>query len=128
YTVSATATDGRGGSVSASAGTVTIAAPSGPQFSAALVSWSGSADLNVRVAGPGGIDVATQNGGRLVPAGCGTGNRTESVLYQGSSLPSGSYTVFVKHTDSCGGSPTAITFSYTVQSTAGMKCGGFGSV
>ena len=95
-----------------------------PQFLGATASWSGEADLDVRVAGPGGIDVATQTGGRRLPAGCGAGNRTETVIYQGNSLPPGPYTLFVKHVSICSGSPATVRFSYTAQATAGSKCAG----
>ncbi len=125
FTVSVTATDGRGGTATnANAGTVKIDPQGTPQFLGATASWSGEADLDVRVAGPGGIDVATQSGGRKLPAGCGVGNRTESVIFQGNSLPPGTYTLFVKHATTCSGSPATVRFSYTAQATAGSKCAG----
>ena len=125
FTVSVTATDGKGGTAtSANAATVKVDPQGTPQFLGATASWSGEADLDVRVAGPGGIDVATQAGGRKLPAGCGAGNRTESVIYQGNSLPPGTYTLFVKHVATCSGSPATVRFSYTAQATAGSKCAG----
>ncbi len=120
-----TATDGKGGTATnANVATVKVDPPGTPQFLGATASWSGEADLDVRVAGPGGIDVATQSGGRKLPAGCGVGNRTESVIYQGNSLPPGTYTLFVKHVATCSGSPATVRFSYAAQATAGSKCAG----
>ena len=81
-------------------------------------------DLDVRLAGPGGVDVATQQGGRRLPAACGAGNRTESVVYEGNRLPFGTYTLFVKHAATCAGSPSTARFSYSVQATSGSKCAG----
>ena len=79
----------------------------------------------MRIAGPGGIDVATQTGGKKLPAGCAVGNRTESVVYEGNRLPSGSYTLYVKHAATCAGaSPGTVRFSYSAQATAGSKCAG----
>ncbi len=125
FTVSVTATDGKGGTATnANVATVKVDPQGTPQFLGATASWSGESDLDVRVTGPGGIDVATQSGGRRLPAGCGTGNRTESVIYQGTSLPAGTYTLFVKHAATCSGSPATIRFSYAAQATAGSKCAG----
>ena len=125
FTVSVTATDGKGGTATnANVASVKVDAQGTPQFLGATASWSGEADLDVRVAGPGGIDVATQSGGRKLPAGCGAGNRTESVIYQGNSLPPGTYTLFVKHVATCSGTPATVRFSYTAQATAGSKCAG----
>ncbi|MBK9967983.1 MAG: PKD domain-containing protein [Holophagales bacterium] len=125
FTVSVTATDGKGGTATnANAATVKVDPQGTPQFLGATASWSGEADLDVRVAGPGGIDVATQSGGRKVPAGCGAGNRTESVIYQGNSLPPGTYTLFVKHVATCSGTPASVRFSYSALATAGSKCAG----
>jgi hypothetical protein len=125
FTVSVTATDGRGGTATnANVASVKVDPQGTPQFLGATASWSGESDLDVRVAGPGGIDVATQSGGRRLPAGCGVGNRTESVIYQGNSLPPGTYTLFVKHVATCSGSPATARFSYTAQATAGSKCAG----
>ena len=123
--VAVTATDSKGGTATnASVASVKVDPQGTPQFLGATASWSGESDLDVRVAGPGGIDVATQPGGRKLPAGCGTGNRTESVIYQGNGLPTGTYTLFVKHVATCSGSPTTARFSYTAQATAGSKCAG----
>lgn len=128
FTVTATASDGKGGtSAPATAGSVRVDPLGTPQYLAATTTWSGPGDLDVRVAGPGGIDVATLSGGRKVPAGCGTGSRTESVVYQGNALPAGSYTLFVKHAQPCE-SAKAVSFSYAVQVTAGSKCGGLATV
>lgn len=125
FTVSVTVTDGKGGTATnANVGTVKVDPQGTPQFLGATASWSGEADLDARVVGPGGIDVATQSGGRKLPAGCGVGNRTESVIYQGNSLPPGTYTLFVKHVATCSGSPATVRFSYTAQATAGSKCAG----
>ena len=125
FTVSVTASDGRGGTATnASVGSVKVDPQGTPQYLAGQASWSGDADLDVRIAGPGGIDVATQPGGRKVAAGCGAGNRTESVLSEGNRLPPGSYTMYVKHAASCAGTPSTIRFSYSVQATAGSKCAG----
>ncbi len=125
FAVSVTATDGKGGTATNSnVASVKVDAQGTPQFLGATASWSGESDLDVRVAGPGGIDVATQPGGRRLPAGCGAGNRTESVIYQGNSLPPGTYTLFVKHVATCSGSPATVRFSYTAQATAGSKCAG----
>ena len=95
-----------------------------PQYLTGLASWSGDADLDVRIAGPGGIDVATQPGGRKLPAGCAVGNRTESVYYEGNRLPFGTYTLFVKHAATCTGSPATARFSYSAQAASGSKCAG----
>mgnify|MGYP003591771089 CR=1 FL=1 len=125
FTVSVTAADGRGGTATnANVASVKVDAQGTPQFLGATASWSGEADLDVRVAGPGGIDVATQPSGRRLPAGCGIGNRTESVIYQGNGLPAGTYTLFVKHVATCSGSPATARFSYAAQATAGSKCAG----
>ena len=125
FTVSVTASDGRGGTATnASVGTVKVDPQGTPQYLAGQASWSGDADLDVRIAGPGGIDVATQPGGRKVAAGCGAGNRTESVLSEGNRLPPGSYTMYVKHAATCAGTPSTVRFSYSVQATAGSKCAG----
>ena len=125
FTVSVAATDGKGGTATNSNVASVKVDPQGtPQFLGATASWSGESDLDVRIAGPGGIDVATQPGGRRLPAGCGAGNRTESVIYQGNSLPPGTYTLFVKHVATCSGSPGTVRFSYTAQATAGSKCAG----
>ncbi|MBK9376600.1 MAG: PKD domain-containing protein [Holophagales bacterium] len=125
FTVSVTATDGKGGTATnANVASVRVDPQGTPQFLGATASWSGDSDLDVRVAGPGGIDVATQPGGRRLPAACGTGNRTESVIYQGTGLPPGTYTLFVKHAATCTGSPSTIRFSYAAQATTGSKCAG----
>ncbi|MBK9966035.1 MAG: PKD domain-containing protein [Holophagales bacterium] len=125
YTVSVTASDGKGGTATnANVATVKVDAAGTPQFLGGTASWSGEADLDVRLAGPGGVDVATQAGGRKLPAGCGTGNRTESVIYQGNGLPAGSYTLFVKHAATCTGTPASVRFSYSALATAGSKCAG----
>ena len=79
----------------------------------------------MRIAGPGGIDVASQQGGRKLPAGCTSGNRTESVVYEGNRLPPGSYTLYVKHAATCAGAgPATVRFSYSAQATSGSKCAG----
>ncbi len=125
FTVSVTATDSKGGTATnANVASVKVDSQGTPQFLGATASWSGESDLDVRVSGPGRIDVATQSGGRRLPAGCGAGNRTESVIYQGNSLPPGTYTLFVKHVATCSGSPATARFSYTAQATAGSKCAG----
>ena len=125
FAVGVTVTDGRGGTAAnASVASVKVDPQGTPQYLAGLASWSGDADLDVRIAGPGGIDVATQQGGRRIPAGCGTGNRTESVIYEGNRLPPGTYTLYVKHAATCSGSPATVRFSYSVQATAGSKCAG----
>ncbi len=126
FAVSVTAADGRGGTATnATVATVKVDPQGTPQYLTGLASWSGDADLDVRMAGPGGIDVAAQAGGRKLPAGCAAGNRTESVVYQGNGLPPGTYTLFVKHAATCGGaSPQTARFSYSVQATAGSKCAG----
>jgi PKD repeat protein len=125
YTVSVTASDGKGGTATnANVASVKVDPEGTPQFLGAAASWSGESDLDVRVAGPGGIDVATQADGRRLPAGCGAGNRTESVINQGNRLPIGTYTLFVKHAATCSGSPATVRFSYTAQATAGSKCAG----
>ncbi len=105
-------------------GSVKVDPQGTPQYLTGLASWSGDADLDVRIAGPGGIDVATQPGGRKLPAGCTVGNRTESVVYEGNRLPPGTYTLFVKHAATCTGSPATARFSYTAQATSGSKCTG----
>jgi PKD repeat protein len=126
YTVSLTASDGKGGTTTnANVASVKVDPQGTPQYLAGLASWSGDADLDVRIAGPGGIDVATQQGGRKLPAGCGTGNRTESVIYEGNLLPAGTYTLFVRHASTCAGASTTARFSYSAQATAGSKCAGF---
>jgi len=125
FTVSVTATDGRGGTAAnANVASVKVDPQGTPQYLAGTASWSGEADLDVRIAGPAGVDVATQPGGRKIPAGCAAGNRTESVVYQGNGLPPGSYTLYVKHATACAGSPQTVRFSYAVQATAGSKCAG----
>ncbi len=125
YAVGVTASDGRGGTAATAAVATVKVDPQGtPQYLAGQASWSGDADLDVRIAGPGGIDVATQQGGRKIPAGCGTGNRTESVIFEGNKLPPGTYTLYVKHAATCAGTPATIRFSYTAQATAGSKCAG----
>ncbi len=125
YTVSVTASDGRGGSATnANVASVKVDAQGTPQYLAGQASWSGDSDLDVRIAGPGGIDVATQPGGRRIAAGCTVGNRTESVLYEGNRLPAGTYTLFVKHAATCTGSPQTVRFSYSAQATSGSKCAG----
>jgi PKD repeat protein len=125
FTVSLTVTDGQGGTATnANVASVKVDPQGTPQYLAGLASWSGEADLDVRIAGPGGIDVATQTGGRKLPAGCTAGNRTESVVYEGNRLPAGTYTLFVKHAATCSGSPATARFSYSVQATAGSKCAG----
>lgn len=125
YAVSVTATDGKGGTATNSnVASVKVDAAGTPQFLGGTASWSGEADLDVRLSGPGGVDVATQAGGRKLPAGCGSGNRTESVIYQGNGLPAGSYTLFVKHAATCTGTPATVRFSYSALATAGSKCAG----
>ena len=125
FTVSLTVSDGRGGTATnASVGSVKVDPQGTPQYLAGQASWSGDADLDVRIAGPGGIDVATQTGGRKIAAGCGVGNRTESVLFEGNKLPPGSYTMYVKHAATCTGTPATIRFSHSVQATSGSKCAG----
>jgi hypothetical protein len=125
FPVSLTVTDGKGGSATnASVATIRVDAQGTPQYLTGLASWSGDADLDVRIAGPGGIDVATQQGGRKLPAACGAGNRTESVVYEGNRLPFGTYTLYVKHAATCAGSPSTARFSYSVQATSGSKCAG----
>ena len=125
FTVSVTATDGRGGTATnAGVASVKVDPPGTPQFLGATASWSGDADLDVRVAGPGGIDVAAQAGGRRIPAACAAGNRTESVIYQGNGLPPGTYTLYVRHAATCAGSASTARFSYAAQATAGSKCAG----
>lgn len=129
FTVTATATDNRGGSSAPStAGSVKVDPSGTPQFLTANVSWSGNGDLDVRLIGPGGLDVATVSGGRRVPAGCSSDNRTESVLYQGNALPPGSYTLFVRHAGNCGATGVNVTFNYATLSGTGSKCQGFGTV
>ena len=125
FTVALTVTDNRGGTVTnANVGSVKVDPQGTPQYLTGLASWSGDADLDVRIAGPGGIDVATQPGGRKLPAGCTGGNRTESVIYEGNRLPPGTYTLFVKHAATCTGSPATARFTYTAQATSGSKCAG----
>ena len=126
FTVSLTATDGKGGTATnANVASVKVDPQGTPQDLTGLASWSGDADLDVRIAGPGGIDVATQAGGRKLPAGCAAGNRTESVIYEGNRLPPGTYTLFVKHAATCTGNPATVRFSYSAQATSGSKCAGF---
>lgn len=125
FTVGLTVTDNQGGTATnANVGSVKVDPQGTPQYLTGLASWSGEADLDVRIAGPGGIDVATQPGGRKLPAGCTVGNRTESVVYEGNRLPPGTYTLFVKHAATCTGSPATARFSYTAQATSGSKCTG----
>lgn len=126
YTVSLTVSDGKGGTATnANVATVKVDPQGTPQYLAGLASWSGDADLDVRIAGPGGIDVATQTGGKKLPAGCAVGNRTESVVYEGNRLPVGTYTLYVKHAATCSGAtPATVRFSYSAQATAGSKCAG----
>lgn len=126
YTVSLTVTDGRGGTATnANVATIKVDPQGTPQYLTGLASWSGDADLDVRIAGPGGIDVAAQTGGRKLPASCAAGNRTESVVYEGNRLPPGAYTLFVKNAAACpGAAPATVRFSYSVQATAGSKCAG----
>ncbi len=125
FTVSLTVTDGRGGTATnANVASIRVDPQGTPQYLTGLASWSGDADLDVRIAGPGGIDVATQAGGRKLPAGCTAGNRTESVIYEGNRLPPGTYTLFVKHAATCTGSPATVRFSYSAQATSGSKCAG----
>lgn len=125
FTVSVTASDGRGGTVTSSnVATVKVDPQGTPQYLAGQASWSGDADLDVRIAGPGGIDVAAQSGGRRIAAGCASGNRTESVVYQGTGLPGGTYQLLVKHAATCAGTPQSARFSFSVQATAGSKCAG----
>ena len=125
YTVGVTATDAKGATAAnAAVATVKVDPQGTPQYLAGQASWSGDADLDVRIAGPGGIDVATQQGGRKLPAGCGTGNRTESVIFEGNKLPPGTYTLYVKHAATCAGTPATVRFSYSAQATAGSKCAG----
>jgi hypothetical protein len=125
FNVSVTATDGKGGTATnANVASVRVDPQGTPQFLGATASWSGESDLDVRVTGPGGIDLATQPGGQRLPAGCGTGNRTESVIYRGTGLPPGTYTLFVRHAATCTGSPSTIRFSHSVQTTTGGKCAG----
>ena len=126
FAVSLTVSDGKGGTATnASVATVRVDPQGTPQYLTGLASWSGDADLEVRLAGPGGIDVASQPGGRKLPAGCAAGNRTESVVYEGNRLPFGTYTLFVKHASTCAGSPQTVRFSYSAQATSGSKCAGF---
>lgn len=125
FTVALTVTDNQGGTATnANVGSVKVDPQGTPQYLAGLASWSGEADLDVRIAGPGGIDVATQPGGRKLLAGCTVGNRTESVIYEGNRLPPGSYTLFVKHAATCTGSPATARFTYSAQATSGSKCAG----
>ncbi len=125
FTVSLTVTDGRDGTATnGNVASIRVDPQGTPQYLAGLASWSGDADLDVRIAGPGGIDVATQQGGRRLPAGCAAGNRTESVIYEGNRLPPGTYTLFVKHAATCAGSPATARFSYSAQATSGSKCAG----
>jgi len=125
FTVALTVTDNQGGTATnANVGSVKVDPQGTPQYLAGLASWSGEADLDVRIAGPGGIDVATQPGGRKLPAGCTVGNRTESVIYEGNRLPPGTYTLFVKHAATCTGSPATARFTYSAQATSGSKCAG----
>jgi hypothetical protein len=125
FTVSLTVTDGKGGTATnANVANIKVDPQGTPQYLTGLASWSGDADLDVRIAGPGGIDVATQPGGRKLPAGCTVGNRTESVIYEGNRLPLGTYTLYVKHAATCTGSPATARFSYSAQATSGSKCAG----
>ncbi len=125
FTVSLTVSDSRGGTATnANVASVKVDPQGTPQYLAGLASWSGEADLDVRIAGPGGIDVATQTGGRKLPAGCTAGNRTESVIYEGNRLPAGTYTLYVKHAATCSGTPSTARFSYSAQATNGSKCAG----
>ena len=125
FTVGLTVTDGQGGTATnANVATIRVDPQGTPQYLTGLASWSGDADLDVRIAGPGGIDVATQPGGRKIPAGCAVGNRTESVIYEGNRLPPGTYTLYVKHAATCTGNPATARFSYTAQATSGSKCTG----
>jgi len=128
FTVRATATDGKGGSTPATVGTVIVTESTPPQFVAASATWSLMADLDVRLVGPGGLDVATQPGGQRIAAGCVGGSQTEAVTYQGAGLPAGSYTMFVRHAGPCGQTPAPVTFSYAVQTGSASKCSGLGSV
>ncbi len=129
YPVSLTVTDGQGGTATAgNVASIRVDPQGTPQYLAGLASWSGDADLDVRIAGPGGIDVAAQDGGRRLPAACAAGNRTESVVYEGNRLPTGTYTLFVKHAATCAGSPATVRFSYSVQATSGAKCAGLADV
>ena len=126
FTVSLTATDGRGGTATnASVASVKVDPQGTPQYLMGQATWSGDADLDVRIAGPGGVDVATQQGGRKIPGACGTGTRTESVVYEGNRLPPGTYTLYVKHAATCAGSPSTARFSHSAQATSGTKCAGF---
>lgn len=125
FAVSLTVADGKGGTATnASVATIRVDAQGTPQYLTGLASWSGDADLDVRLAGPGGIDVATQQGGRRLPAACGAGNRTESVVYEGNRLPFGTYTLYVRHAATCTGGPQTTRFSYSAQATSGSKCAG----
>ena len=125
FSVGLTVTDGKGGTATNAAVASVKVDPQGtPQYLTGLASWSGEADLDVRIAGPGGIDVATQPGGRKLPAGCTAGNRTESVVNEGNRLPPGTYTLFVKHAATCAGNPATVRFTYSVQATSGSKCAG----
>jgi len=125
FPVSLTVTDARGGTATnANVASIKVDPQGTPQYLTGLASWSGDADLDVRIAGPGGIDVATQTGGRKLPAGCTAGNRTESVIYEGNRLPFGTYTLYVKHAATCAGSPATARFSYSAQATSGSKCAG----
>ncbi len=125
FSVSLTVTDGKGGAATnANVASIKVDPQGTPQYLTGLASWSGDADLDVRIAGPGGIDVATQTGGRKIPAGCTVGNRTESVIYEGNRLPFGTYTLYVKHAATCTGSPITARFSYSAQATSGSKCAG----
>ncbi len=81
--------------------------------------WSGLGDIDIQLVGPTGQMV-----GQRLPVGCDPGgaSRTERVVLQGSSLPTGSYQVHLG-ANSCGtGTPAAISTLLTVQSDTGPKC------
>ena len=128
FAVRATATDGKGGSTTTTVGSVQVTASTPPQFVAASATWSQSGDLDVRVVGPGGLDVATQPGGQRIAAGCADGSKTEAVTYQGHRPPGRQLHPVRPERRSVRGDAGAGSFSYSVLTGSASKCGGLGSV
>lgn len=113
-----TATDSSGHSASASA-TVTVTGPSPLSYAEASASWSGPGNVTVQILNGGGTPV-----GNNLNQACGAnqGNRTSSVILQGSSLASGNYTVTLAAQNCTGQSPVdSILVSFNALSSNGTS-------
>jgi hypothetical protein len=89
------------------------------QFLQAEATWSGAADVDVLL-----IDPASQAVGQVLPAGCESiASRTERVVFQGTSLATGTYQVKLTGKACPGGGSNPIATLVNVESDSGPKSG-----